>query len=159
MVVSEAMMGITAFKAAMDISKGIKDLDDRTRRNEAVIELQEKILSAQQAQAALIQTVADLEKEIAALRSWEADKQRYELRDLQKGFFAFVLKQGMENGETPHALCTNCFQKGVKSYLQGSGHPVIHDRSWDCPSCKTKIKNQSNNIGALIEKSRSPNPE
>jgi hypothetical protein len=55
MVVAEAMMGVSAFKAAMDITKGLKDIDDRTRRNEAVIELQEKILGAQSAQAALIE--------------------------------------------------------------------------------------------------------
>lgn len=157
MVVAEAMMGISAFKAAMDITKGLKDIDDRTRLNEAVIELQEKILGAQAAQALLIQQVSELEKEVAGLKAWDTDKQRYELKDLGRGFFAFIPKQGVENGEPPHAICANCYQKGFKSFLQSSGHPMIHDRSWDCPACKTKIKNTSNDVSGLIEKSRNPN--
>jgi hypothetical protein len=54
--------GISAFKAAFDIAKGLKDINDAAQRNAAVIELQEKILSAQAAQAALIERVHDLEK-------------------------------------------------------------------------------------------------
>jgi len=34
-----------------DIAKGLKDIDDAARRNAAVIELQERILSAQQSQS------------------------------------------------------------------------------------------------------------
>jgi hypothetical protein len=157
-MISEAMMGVTAFKAAMDITKGLKDIDDRTRRNEAVIELQEKILGAQAAQAALVQAVGDLEKEVTALKAWDADKQRYELKDLWRGFFAFIPKQGMENGEPPHAICANCYQKGFKSFLQSSGHQMVDDRSWDCHACKSKIKNQWNDMAALIERCRSPKP-
>jgi hypothetical protein len=153
-MISEAMMGVTAFKAALDITKGLKDIDDRTRRNEAVIELQEKILGAQAVQAVLVQEVSQLEKEVASLKAWDTDKQRYELKDLGRGFFTFIPKHGMENGEPPHAICANCYQMGFKSFLQNSGHPTIHDRSWDCPACKTKIKNTSNDVGTLIEKSR-----
>jgi hypothetical protein len=157
-MISEAMMGASALKTAFDMAKALKDIDDRTRRNDAVIELQEKILGAQTSQAVMIQQVGELEKEVAALKAWDADKQRYELKDLWKGFFAFIPKQGMENGEPPHAICANCYQKGLKSFLQSSGHPVVHDRSWDCHACKAKIKNQWNDMAALIEKCRSSGP-
>jgi Staphylococcal nuclease homologue len=46
----------------------LKDIDDATRRNAAVIELQEKILDAQQAQSALIEKARELEKEVVAAR-------------------------------------------------------------------------------------------
>ncbi len=46
----------------------MKDIDDATRRNAAVIELQEKILDAQQAQSALIEKARELEKEVLAAR-------------------------------------------------------------------------------------------
>src|ERR1700753_333054 len=111
MVVGEAMMGISAFKATMDMVKSLKDIDDRTRRNEIAIELQEKILGAQTAQATLIEHVGNLEKELTALKDWNADKKRYQLKDLGKGFYAYILKQGMENEEDQHALCTNCYNK------------------------------------------------
>ena len=45
-MVGEVFAGIGALKTAFDIAKGLKDIDDATRRNAAVIELQEKILTA-----------------------------------------------------------------------------------------------------------------
>jgi hypothetical protein len=45
----EIFAGLSAIKTAFDIAKGLKDIDDATRRNAAVIELQEKILAAQEA--------------------------------------------------------------------------------------------------------------
>ena len=46
-MVAEVMTGLGAFKAALDVAKGLKDISDATVRNSAVIELQELILSAQ----------------------------------------------------------------------------------------------------------------
>jgi hypothetical protein len=40
-MVAEVFAGLGAFKTAFDIAKGLKDIDDATRRNAAVIELQE----------------------------------------------------------------------------------------------------------------------
>jgi hypothetical protein len=49
--------GLSAIKTAFDLAKGLKDIDDATRRNAAVIELQEKSLSAQSAQSALVENL------------------------------------------------------------------------------------------------------
>jgi hypothetical protein len=154
MVVAETIAGLGAVKTAFDMAKALQNIHETTARDRAVIELQKEILVALTAQSALLESEGVLKKEVTELRAWGADKQRYELKDLGKGFFAYVPKQGMENGEPPHAICANCYQKGFKSVLQNSGHPVIHDRTWDCHACKAKIKNQSNNIGDLIAKCR-----
>jgi hypothetical protein len=61
-MISEAMMGASALKTAFDMAKGLKDISDATIRNAAVIELQEKILSAQEAQFARVKRVDELEK-------------------------------------------------------------------------------------------------
>jgi hypothetical protein len=39
---AELIAGLGAIKTAFDLAKGLKDIDDATRRNAAVIELQEK---------------------------------------------------------------------------------------------------------------------
>jgi len=52
-MVGEVFAGLSAFKAMYDAAKALKDINDAAIRNSAVIELQEKILSAQAAQAAL----------------------------------------------------------------------------------------------------------
>jgi uncharacterized protein YlxW (UPF0749 family) len=65
-MVAEVFAGLGALKTAFDIAKGLKDIDDTTRRNTAVIDLQEKILSAQQSQASLVESISNLEKEVAS---------------------------------------------------------------------------------------------
>src|ERR1700680_505522 len=98
-MVGEAIAGLSAIKTAFDIAKGLKDISDATIRNGAIIELQEKILSAQQAQSALIEAVGNLEKEVARLKSWEEDKARYKLTEIAPGVVALSLKEGMRTGE------------------------------------------------------------
>jgi hypothetical protein len=117
-MVGEAIAGLSALKTAFDMAKGLKDISDATIRNAAVIELQEKILSAQETQSSLAQQVSDLEKEVARLKDWEADKKRYELTELGPGIVAFSIKETMRNGEPVHRICANCFSGGKKSYLQ-----------------------------------------
>jgi hypothetical protein len=129
-MVAEVFAGLGAIKTAFDIAKGLKDIDDAARRNAAVIELQEKILTAQQAQSTLIEHVRELEKEVADLKAWDADKQRYQLKSIRAGVTVYALKPGMENGEELHYLCTNCYQHGHKSILQEEhldvGRVVMH---------------------------------
>jgi hypothetical protein len=132
-MVGEAFAGLSAIKTAFDIAKGLKDIDDATRRNAAVIELQEKILTAQTEQLDLINRVRDLEKKVDSFETWEAEKQRYRLTQLSSGVTAYALKQGMENGEPPHFICGNCYQEHHKSILQEEHWPpacivlVCHD--------------------------------
>ncbi len=66
MVAPELISSLGGLKAAFDLAKGLKDIDDARRRNAAVIELQEKILAAQQAQAALVERINELEKQVAS---------------------------------------------------------------------------------------------
>jgi hypothetical protein len=73
---------------------------------------------------------------------------------MDPGRAPLLVLEGEQSGESPHAICANCYQRGVKSILQSSGHSDVHERSWDCPACKTKIKNQWNNMTELIQKCR-----
>ncbi|KQW22852.1 hypothetical protein ASC80_05790 [Afipia sp. Root123D2] len=154
MVVAETVAGLGAIRTAFDLAKTIKDLDDRTRRNEAIIDLQQKILTAQEAQAALIKRISELEADLAGMKTWEAEKKRYELRDLRLGFFAYIPKEGMENGEPAHAICANCYQRGFKSILHLNNTLDARDRTWDCSACKAKIRNQRSDMAALIKECR-----
>lgn len=118
-MVPEIYAGIGAIKTAFDMAKGLKDIDDAARRNAAVIELQEKILSAQSAQAALVEAVSVLEKEVADLKAWGSDKQRYDLVKVEgSDIFAYAVKEAARNGEPNHYLCATCYQNGKKSVLQ-----------------------------------------
>jgi hypothetical protein len=155
MVFVETITGLGAVKTAFDMAKALENIHETVARDRAIIDLQKEILAAQAAQALLVETVGTLKKEVTDLKAWGAEKERYQLQDLGKGFYAYIMKEGMENGEPLHALCTTCYQRGSKSILQGSGHIQVHERSWDCHACKTKIKHQWNDMATLITKSRS----
>jgi len=117
-MVAEVYAGLSSLKIAFDLAKGLKDIDDATRRNAAVIELQEKILSAQAAQSELVETVSELKKRVAELEAWDAEKQRYQLTEIATGMVCYTLKPEMRGTEPAHRLCANCYAKGQKAFLQ-----------------------------------------
>jgi Zn finger protein HypA/HybF involved in hydrogenase expression len=137
-MVAGVFAGVNALKTAFDIAKGLKDLDDATRRNAAVIKLQEKILAAQSAQAELIEEVSNLKRRVAELEAWEAEKQRYELNEIGPGVFAYRLMNAMARSEPSHCLCAACYQRARKSILQRRDHGMEH--LLNCPECKAQFK-------------------
>lgn len=138
-------------KAALDIIKGLKSTADAVAINDAKIALQSAIIDAQsglmvaqEAQAANLQRIDQLEKQLAAFKNWEADKERYHLKNIDSGAVAYVHKPGMENGEAPVWLCQPCFEERHKSSLQlkdpnaGHGGSRTHHR-YACNRCKGDV--------------------
>jgi hypothetical protein len=113
---SEIFAGLSAIKAAFDIAKGLKDIDNATRRNAAIIELQEKLLIAQTTQSSLTERIRELEEKVTSFETWDAEKHRYELKRFGGGF-AYVLKVEAQGAEPAHQLCPNCYARGNKSFL------------------------------------------
>ncbi len=140
-MVGEAFAGLSAIKTAFDIAKGLKDIDDATRRNAAVIELQEKILSAQSEQAVLIERVWELEKKVAGFEHWEVEKKRYALVDFGGNSLAYALRPEAANDEPPHRICPNCFEKRQKAILQFRFRGGAHRREiWKCSTCDKEFE-------------------
>jgi hypothetical protein len=139
-MVGEAIAGLSALKTAFDIAKGLKDIDNAARRNAAVIELQEKILSAQQTQSTLAERIGELEKEVARLKAWDADKQRYERREVSRGVIAYVLKPSEQGIEPFHMLCPKCYHDGKPSELQATQELRKGRRVHNCPRCGAKYE-------------------
>jgi len=141
-MVGEVFAGLGALKTAFDIAKGLKDIDDAARRNAAVIELQEKILAAREAQSALLDRVGDLEEEVASFETWDAEKKRYELKPTMRGgpSFAYILKPNAEPPEEFHCICATCYQRRLKSILQfARSIPRSDEKILKCPVCATEV--------------------
>ncbi len=132
-------MGLGAFNSMLDMAKGLKDINDTAVRNGVIVELTEKIMAAQAAQAALISKVAELEKELVRFETWEAEKQRYDLYEIKKGRFTRRLKESMEGSEPPHHICAQCYNRGVKSILQSKVSEVGRNTLLVCGECKTEL--------------------
>lgn len=134
-------LALTSIKSVSETLKALAELRDIAKVSEITIDLQAKIgaaqqlaLAAQQEQTALITTIENLKKEIMQFENWEAEKQRYELDSLPPGVMVYRLKVGMENGEPPHKICANCYNKGKKSFLHT--RPASHGRTFmKCDEC------------------------
>ena len=142
-MVGEAFAGLSAIKTALDIAKGLKDIDDAARRNAAIIELQEKLLAAHAAQSDLTERIRELEEKVRSFETWEREKQRYQLQKFGNGF-AYVLKPEMQKTETPHQICANCYARGKKSFLAMIPTNVARQTLgigavYRCSECKAEI--------------------
>ena len=138
-MVGEVIAGLGAIKTAFDIAKGLKDINDATTRNAAIIELQEKILSAQAAQSGLVESIHDLKKEVAGFEKWDAEKERYVLTDFGGNTFAYALKREAANSEPAHRICPNCYERRQKSLLQFRGRDAFQRDMYECHGCKTEF--------------------
>ena len=137
---------ITGLKTASDIAKGFLELKSIADVQGKVIELQSAILSAQSsalaansAQAEMVTKISTLKEEIASIKEWEAQKQRYKLVNPWSGAVVYSLKESMANGEPAHWICTSCYEGGRKSIL----NPIQNKEGWFllvCPICKSQIQ-------------------
>lgn len=138
-MVGEIVTGLGLFKSMLDTAKGLKDINDASVRNTVAIELQEKILTAQETQALLVERVRDLEQQVIRFETWETEKQRYELTELPPGVFAYSLKEDTRSAEPFHRICATCYESGKKSILQSKGQAngleTLH-----CNSCDSNIR-------------------
>jgi Zn finger protein HypA/HybF involved in hydrogenase expression len=134
---------VGSLRAAGEIAVGLINLKTMAEVQTKAIELNGKILAAQHelfaanaAQAAFIERIRELEKQITDMKAWETEKQRYKLASPVGGSIVYALQKSMSDGEPAHYICANCYQDGKKSILQNSfGH------SWTtfvCPVCKSE---------------------
>lgn len=136
---AELMAGLGIFKSLYDSAKALKDINDAAIRNAAVIELQEKILAAREAQTTLLDRVGQLEKEMTRLETLEAEKKRYQLEKLPPGVIVRTLKKDMAAGEPIHHICENCYQGGKISPLhQDEQRNGVYHLS--CTGCGAKLQ-------------------
>lgn len=98
----------------------------------------------------------DAEAEVKRLKDWEGDKRRYKLVSPYRGFMVYALHRVMSDGEPPHYLCASCFQKGLRSILQGMETGFRRKASatgnslsvYACPDCKAEAMTPYSDIPA-----------
>jgi hypothetical protein len=139
-MVGEVFAGLGAIKTALELVKGLKDIDDAARRNAAVIELQEKILAAQEAQTALLERISALKKEVADFETWNAEKEQYELKKLGGGALTYMLKRDARGTKPPHWVCAHCYGERRISIIQYTSIKKGAGNGYFCPARHNEIK-------------------
>lgn len=138
-----------SLKLAADIAKTLWTLKGKAEFNTKIIELQETILAAQSSaldaqseQSSLLQQIGYLEEEVARVKAWETEKERYKLHEPRNGVFTYILKADAGGSEPSHQICANCYNaRHTKSILQeerlaGRVHRLL------CHNCGGKIVTQ-----------------
>jgi hypothetical protein len=131
MDISSLSAALGSLKAAKDIAEAMVGLRDAAAFQDKRLEFQSRILDAQNSvfaaneeRAALVETVRQLKEEVARLKAWDAEEERYELKVIP-GFhkaLAYALKPAMQGTEPPHWLCACCFKNRKISILQPETH-------------------------------------
>lgn len=139
----------TGLKAVAEIAKGLVELKSITDVKAKAIELQSAILAAQSsalsANADLARAVAEmqaLKDELARIKAWDEQKQRYRLVSPWSGAVAYALREAAKGSDPPHWICTKCFEDGRRSIL----NPQMDKEHWFsyvCPVCKASIRTGS----------------
>jgi hypothetical protein len=134
---AEIFAGLSALKTAFDMAKGLENIHETVARDRAVIELQKEILSAQSTQATLVEAIGALKGRVAELEAWDAEKKRYQRKEVSSGVFVFVLKPEERGTEPFFMLCPKCYHDGEPSELQATQELRMRRRVHVCPRCKS----------------------
>jgi hypothetical protein len=137
---------LASAKAAYDIAKSINAIKNEVDRNQAVskilevlIAVQSDALSMQEKHSLLTAKIQQLEKECDRLKDWEAEKERYELKEIAHGLFARIEKGLVGNLQSAHKFCATCFEQNSKAPLQQEKIRVGRRLSLTCHRCKSKV--------------------
>ncbi len=147
MAAGEIAAAVTGIRAALDITKAMVGLRDAEAFRTKSIELQavvldafDKAIEAREAYSTQTDRIRSLETEVADLKTWNTEKQRYQLKTVgHQGAVAYMLKPEARGTETPHWLCPNCFTKGQKSFFQPDGRSIGRERIYFCAGCKSQM--------------------
>ena len=137
---------LSSLKAAKDIAEAMIGLRDAAAFQGKLLEFQSKLIdannaafAAQDERSTMLERIRELEKEVAELKAWETEKQRYELKDVGHGVFAYMNKPAVRGEEPPHWLCPTCFENGKKSHLQFSTQISGGGSVYRCAGCGTAV--------------------
>lgn len=137
---------VSGLKIASDIAKGLIETKKLSEIGGKVIELQSAILSAQSnaltaqaVQASMVEKIRELQEEMARVKAWEEEKQRFSLVAPMRSVLVYAVKKECARSEPPHWICTLCYEDGRKTILnqvRGKESSFWHIV---CPVCKSQI--------------------
>jgi hypothetical protein len=117
-------LAITSIKSATEIVKGAIDLRDEKKINDALQEVnakllatQELMLAAYEERLAIHKRVEELEKMRMEIENWEREADRYSLKQLVPTVLVYALKEPVQGSEPVHYICPNCYNDRKKSLL------------------------------------------
>ncbi len=139
---AEIVAAIQSAKTAADIARAATSLSNYNELVAALSEVNSKLmeatavaLSSQEKHSELLQQISALKAEVAELRDIAKRSSRYQLHAFPTGALVHALREGQEDGEPTHYLCTACADRSKFTRLQ----PTHGKRRLWCPECKVTL--------------------
>ena len=100
--------GLGVLQALHATAKGAAINEIKFQLTQHILDAQQALTAAGNAQAEAAQTIRNLEQRIMELENWDAQSESYELADTGQGSLAYRYKGAVEGGEPAHWLCPHC---------------------------------------------------
>lgn len=133
---------ISNLQAANELAKmsiGLRDVATLHAKTIAlrkvILRAQSSVLRAQSEQSSLLERIRQLEEKVAEVEAWNAEKQKYQLTEINPGQFAYTLKEQPGSTEPRHMLCANCYNHNEKSILQTATRYAGRHTVFYCQNC------------------------
>ena len=125
--------GLTALKTDTEVEQVRSALLGQiTEVQQTTLQLQEDLLRARERSS-------ELERELKEMHDWSKEKERYTLKELGRGAYAYVEALPTEGGQATEALlCTHCYEDRKRSILQFQGTDLAGSVLL-CPRCKNRV--------------------
>jgi hypothetical protein len=114
MPAAEIAAAVTSVNALLNVAKAMVGLHDAESFRARAIEFEGLILDsltkavqATEVQATQLDEIRALKAEVAGLKEWGREKERYELKPNWTGAVAYMLKPDARGSEVPYWLCPN----------------------------------------------------
>lgn len=125
---------VTAVRAAMEVAKAAKDINDQAQLNAAMSEVMEKLTTAQSDLLSMIVQQQELAEENRRLKEELAKEEQFEHYRLERtpmgGFILQLKDEHVTQDEPAHAICQLCRDAGKRSILSEN------DYCYECGICK-----------------------
>jgi hypothetical protein len=115
-------------------AKGIIEYGDTIR------ELHQQFIAMSVSARAAHDKIEALEREVAELKANNAQRERYELKELPPGVLVMALKEGVQPAEPPHYACEKCFGDGKLRRLQKQPRERNGLSEYVCNGCETTLE-------------------
>lgn len=135
----------SASQLVQDLLKLRTDAEVQTKvveLNGILLNLQGELNNAQAEYGALMGRVHELEEQIAQFEHWEEEQQRYQLHEFPTGAIAYIIKEEEKGDDPIQYLCSNCYHRRVKSFLQPN-YDKAYKRQLQCNSCQAVIVSET----------------
>jgi len=139
MPIAEGLAALNSIKSLYEMIRDVRDSNDPERLRAAAAQMFDLALAAREQTAALQEERNAAMLELATLKTWETEKQRYEMKAPHMGATVYAPKLEMRGSDPPYWICANCYTQGMKRILYVASGGVMGINRWGCPECKTMI--------------------